>query len=125
MKPDILSKSDIKLLVDTFYDKAKINPVIGFIFTDVAKVNWEHHLPKMYAFWESVLIGGPPYGGNPMVPHLQLSKLTPLTEKEFSAWLSIFNETMNELFEGPVAEEGKARAANIAALMLCKIQSVK
>ena len=125
MKPDIKTQSDIKLLVDTFYDKAKVNPVIGFIFTEIAKVNWEEHLPKMYAFWESVLIGGPPYGGNPMVPHIQLSKIAPMTEKEFSAWLSIFNETMDELFEGPVAEDGKSRAANIAALMLHKIQSVK
>src|SRR5688572_5638817 len=121
MKVDISSSEDVKLLVDSFYNKVKLNPVIGFIFTDVAKVNWEHHLLKMYAFWESILLGGPPYGGNPMVPHIQLSKITPLTEKEFSTWLSLFNETMDELFEGPVANEGKARAANIAALMLYKI----
>ena len=123
MKSDITNSEDVKLLVDSFYDKVKVNPEIGFIFSDVAKVNWEHHLPKMYEFWSAILIGGPPYGGNPMSAHIQLSKQTPMGEKEFSAWLSIFNETMDELFEGPNATEGKSRAANIAGVMLYKIQT--
>lgn len=57
MKNDITNKGDIKLLVDTFYDKVKNNSVIVHIFNDIAKVDWEHHLPKMYSFWESLLLG--------------------------------------------------------------------
>ena len=47
--------NDIKLLVNSFYDKVKADTVIGYIFNDIAKVDWEKHLPVMYDFWENVL----------------------------------------------------------------------
>ena len=40
MKPDISTSADIRLLIDTFYDKVQADPSIGFIFNDIAKVNW-------------------------------------------------------------------------------------
>jgi hemoglobin len=123
MKPDILSRDDIKLLVDTFYDKVKSNPVIGFIFDEVAKVDWQKHLPKMYDFWSTIVLGDQSYEGNPMITHIRLSKITPLTEKEFSEWILLFNATVDELFEGANAAEAKTRAGNIARLMLFKIQT--
>lgn len=123
MKSDIVSRVDIELLVNTFYDKVKANPVIGFIFNDVVKVDWEHHLPRMYSFWASILLGETGFSGNPMQKHIELSRLTALTETEFSEWLLLFTQTTDELFEGQKAEEAKARAANIARLMLYKIQT--
>lgn len=124
MKNDITNRDDIKLLVDTFYNKIKANPVIGHIFNDIAKVDWEHHLPKMYSFWASLLLGEHSFSGNPMQKHIALSKLTTMSEVEFSEWLSLFIQTTDELFEGEKAEEAKTRAANIARLMLHKIQTV-
>ncbi|MFN8323687.1 MAG: group III truncated hemoglobin [Chitinophagales bacterium] len=124
MKNDITNKDDIKLLVDTFYDKVKTNSVIGHIFNDIAKVDWEHHLPKMYSFWESLLLGEKGFTGNPMQKHIELSKLTAMTETQFSEWLLIFTQTTDELFEGIKADEAKTRAANIARLMLYKIQTL-
>lgn len=113
---------DIKLLVDTFYDKVKANSVIGHIFNDIAKVDWDHHLPKMYLFWAGLLLGERGFTGNPMQKHIELSKLTPMTEIQFSEWLILFKQTIDELFEGPKADEAKTRAENIAHLMLHKIQ---
>lgn len=124
MKNDITNKPDIELLVNTFYDKVKTNKIIGHIFNDVAKVNWEHHLPKMYSFWASLLLAEHSFSGNPMQKHIALSKLTTMSEVEFSEWLSLFIQTTDELFEGEKAEEAKTRAANIARLMLHKIQTV-
>ena len=124
MKNDITNKSDIKLLVDTFYEKVKANSTIGNIFNDIAKVNWEHHLPKMYSFWASLLLDEHSFSGNPMLKHIELSKLTPMTEIQFSEWLLLFTQTTDELFEGKKADEAKTRAANIARLMLHKIQTV-
>ncbi len=120
---DITSVSDIRLLVDTFYEKVRSNTVIGYIFSDVAQVNWEHHLPKMYSFWGSILLGEHSYSGHPMGIHIDLSKKTTLSEKEFSEWLLLFTQTVDELFEGEKAHEAKLRAANIARLMLHKIKS--
>lgn len=123
LKKEIINHQDIVLLVDTFYEKIKKNTVLGYIFNDVAQVNWVTHLPKMYAFWGSLLLGEQSYSGNPMVKHIQLSKQTPMTEKEFSEWIRVFNQTVDELFEGEKAQESKQRAGNIARLMHHKIQA--
>ncbi len=124
MKNDISNRDDIELLVNTFYDSVKANVVIGPIFSDVAKVDWKHHLPKMYSFWASLLLGEHSFSGNPMQKHIELSKLTKMSNVEFSEWLILFIKTVDELFEGEKAEEAKTRAANIARLMLHKIETV-
>ena len=59
MKPDISTPADIRLLIDTFYVKVQADDVIGFIFNDIAQVDWPKHLPVMYAFWEFLLLGTP------------------------------------------------------------------
>jgi len=123
MFKDITSQDDIKLLVDTFYNKVKSSEVIGYIFNEVARVDWQLHLPKMYSFWSTIILGDQSYEGNPMLTHIKLSKLTQLTDKEFSEWLLLFNGTVDELFEGPNAVEAKTRAGNIARLMLFKVQT--
>ena len=48
MKKDIENREDIILLVNTFYNSVKENKTLGYIFNDVAKIEWESHLPKMY-----------------------------------------------------------------------------
>lgn len=125
MKTDITNRNDVELLVNTFYGKVKDNATLGYIFNDVAKVDWEHHLPKMYSFWASLLIGEHSYAGNPMVKHIALSQQTPLTQTQFTEWLRLFTQTTDELFAGPKAEEAKTRAADIARLMLYKIQTAQ
>jgi hemoglobin len=125
MKKDIENRDDVELLVNTFYDKIKTNAILGHIFNDVAKINWEEHLPKMYSFWASLLLGEHSYTGNPMIKHVELSKLTAMTATEFSEWISLFYQTLDDLFEGERANEAKIRAANIARLMLHKIEMEK
>lgn len=124
MKKDIENREDIILLVNTFYDQVKINPVLAPIFNDVAKLNWDEHLPKMYSFWSSILLGEHSFSGNPMQKHIELSKITAMTAFEFSHWLSLFNQSVDLLFDGAKASEAKTRASNIARLMLHKIQSL-
>jgi hemoglobin len=123
MLKDIENREDIILLINTFYSHIKVNKTLGYIFNDVAKVNWQEHLPKMYSFWASILLGEQSYTGNPMEKHLSLSKITPLTESEFNEWLLIFDKTVDLLFEGKTASEAKIRAVNIARLMLFKVQT--
>lgn len=125
MKPDILTRADVELLVNTFYDHVQKNEVLGPIFNDVAQVDWGHHLPKMYSFWASIILGEHSYAGNPMLIHLQLSRLTHLSETQFSEWLTLFTQTVDSLFEGENANEAKLRAGNIARLMLYKIEALE
>jgi len=122
MKPDITTRTDIELLINTFYEKVKTNDIIGHIFSDVAKVDWIGHMPIMYSFWASVLLDDRSYTGNPMPIHIALSKVTPMTNVEFNEWMRLFKTTTDELFEGTKADEAKFRAENIARLMLHKIE---
>ena len=111
---DIETSEDVKLLIDTFYTKVREDDVIGYIFNDIAKVDWVKHLPRMYAFWEFLLIGGENYQGNPLEPHRKINAMVPLTEAHFERWLSLFHQAVDELFRGLNAEEAKNRSRLIA-----------
>ena len=121
MKNDIASRKDIELLVDEFYRKVKKDEQIGFIFSDIAMVNWEKHLPIMYDFFENMLFYTGSYTGNPMELHKHISRLFPLTEGHFRQWNYLFSKTVDELFEGTTANLVKQRAKSIAAVMQIKI----
>lgn len=123
MKTDIRNRKDIEKLVNAFYEKVKTDEAIGYLFTDVAKVNWELHLPKMYDFWENILFCTANYEGNPMSKHKALHEKNTMTKAHFQHWIDLFNKTVNSLFEGPKAEETKNRAMNIATAMMYKTLS--
>ncbi len=121
MKKDIENRADIELLINSFYDKVRADDVIGYIFNDVTKVDWPHHLPIMYNFWEGVIFYTGNYSGNPMQVHKDLNKKEPLTPEHFKRWLQLFVETVNNLFEGDKAELAKQRAMSISTSIQVKI----
>jgi hemoglobin len=121
MKKDIANRADIQLLVDTFYTKVRADETIGYLFNDVAQVNWELHLPRMYDFWENILFQTGGFKGNPMVAHVQLHQKSPLTAAHFEQWLKLFLSTVDELFEGDKTELIKQRARSIATMMQIKV----
>jgi len=123
MKNDINTRADIILLVDSFYQRVQLNDKIGPIFTEIAKVNWTHHLPKMYDFWESILFGKAIYKGNPMLTHFAINDKAPLQTTEFDTWKNLFYQTVDDLFTGPNAETIKQKAQSIADLMHFKLNA--
>jgi len=112
---DIETSEDIKLLIDTFYGKVREDEVIGYIFNDIANVDWPKHLPKMYAFWGFLLLGLDTYQGNPLEPHRKLNEKIRLKGDHFDRWILLFHQTVDELFGGKNATEAKHRAHLIAA----------
>lgn len=123
MKTDIRNRKDIEKLVNAFYENVKKDVVIGYFFTNVAHVNWEEHLPKMYDFWENILFFTANYEGNPMVKHKELHKKSQMTKFHFQQWNTLFTQTVDKLFEGKKAEEIKNRALNISDMMMYKTLS--
>jgi hemoglobin len=121
MKKDIATRKDIEMLVDAFYSKIRDDEQIGFIFSDIAKVNWQKHLPLMYDFFENMLFYTGAYTGNPMELHKHVNRLFPLTEAHFTRWNYLFSNTVDELFAGDTAALAKQRAKSIAAVMQLKI----
>ena len=53
---DIETKEDLSFLMDAFYSKMLKDKEIGYIFTDVAHLDLEKHLPSLTNFWENMLL---------------------------------------------------------------------
>lgn len=121
-KKSLDSPEAIKRLVDSFYEKIQIDPLLSPIFTEVAQVDWEKHLPKMYAFWESIILGNNAYDGNPFRPHLAVNQKHTLTIDHFERWLALFSETLTEHFTGDTAEQVRQRATQIALVWNNKLE---
>ena len=117
------SREDIEFLVNTFYKKVAKDETIGFFFTDVAKVNWDLHLPKMYSFWETILFGHTTYKGNPMAVHFPINEKIPMEKRHFEHWVKLWTATIEENFSGEMAETAIYKANNIANLMGFKMET--
>jgi hemoglobin len=124
IKKDIQTRSDIKKLVSTFYEKLLKDKEFSHIFLEVAKIDVLEHLDIMIDFWESVLFQVGKYKGDTMETHLDLHQQHRLEASHFKKWLKIFNETIDELFEGEKATQAKERARTIAAIIKVKINNL-
>jgi len=119
-KKDIETREDLLLLMQEFYKKLLSDKSISYLFTDVAKINLDHHLPVLVDFWDSILFQTGIYQKNAMQPHLALHQQSPLTKHHFETWLRYFNASVDELFSGDNAFIIKERATSIATVMQIK-----
>jgi hemoglobin len=117
MKQDISGPEQVKVLVDKFYEKVNNDELLSPIFNENVKVDWQTHLPKMYKFWGTQLIGTADYNGRPFPPHMDLN----LDKEHFQRWIQLFLATVEENFSGKVAEIAKQKARNIAAVFQMKL----
>jgi len=119
---DIEDRKDIIQLVDTFYAKVLKNDAINYFFTDIAKLDFEKHMPRMYDFWESTLLHTASYAGNTLKVHKDLNEKSSLEKKHFDTWMGLFKETVDELYQGKTAELAKQRAQSIAMIIQLKMR---
>jgi len=114
---DIESREDIDAVMRVFYERALADDVIGYIFTDVAKLDLEHHLPIIGDFWETMLFQTGNYaqhGRNPIEVHKALHLRSNVSREHFTRWLEIFVLSVDEGFVGERADFLKMRANSIA-----------
>lgn len=122
--PDLEGRAGVERLVDAFYERVRSDELLGFIFDEVAAVDWKSHLPKMYAFWETVLFRSGGYAGNPLAAHAKLVPLTAMGRPQFDRWLELFRATVDALFSGENAEHIKNCAADMANVIHLKINRI-
>jgi hemoglobin len=104
-----IDEAMIERLVQAFYGRARLDPLIGPIFE--SKVHdWEAHISRMCAFWSSVALMSGCYHGQPMVAHLPL----PIDTPHFDRWLNIFAETARDICPPRAAVHFLERAHRIA-----------
>lgn len=96
--------------------------MLGPIFNKIIGTDWSEHLPRMYSFWDLVLLSAPGYGGNPVRKHVELDKNVTLNTPHFDVWITLWEKTVDELFEGELARTAKEKAGLMANLIRMKIE---
>lgn len=109
-----LSKEQLKELVIEFYDQVKADDLLGPIFNDVAKVDWEHHIPLLTGFWCNIMLGTNDYRGGAYGKHVALSQIATVTMQHFERWLMLFEKVAQAKLPEPDAKLIVERANMIA-----------
>jgi hemoglobin len=121
---DIEDRADCERLVRSFYGRAMADPMIGWIFVDVAKLDLEEHVPVIASFWETILLGRQSYSGGAFRPHAALHARVPLRSGHFERWLLLWRTTIDELFAGERAELAKAHAVRVGRAFLSRLEAL-
>ena len=121
-RPDLCDRIDIERLVKDFYGRVRADNLLGPVFDDIAKVDWETHIPKIADFWETALFRKGTYKRNPLRPHLQLSQKTSMDKEKFDRWLELFFATVDTHFSGENADHIKGIAADMSQVMQRRIE---
>ncbi len=118
MKTDINSKEDIALLIHFFYNQALNDDLLKPIFDEfIHQELWNIHVNNIINFWSMVIFKNDDYSGNVFSKH----KVMGLTKEQIDQWVSIFLESVNQLFSGTNAEEAKLRAVMLGNIFKSKI----
>ncbi|MDX1734071.1 MAG: group III truncated hemoglobin [Halioglobus sp.] len=116
-RPDMDSRENIGLFVDSFYAHLLQDEQLAPIFVDVAEVDLDVHLPHIKDYWCKLLLGEKTYQRHTMNIHRALHDKRTLEADDFQRWLAFFESTVDAGFSGPRAEKAKRVAAAIAANM--------
>lgn len=111
------NRSDINILVNSFYSKVRVDELLGPIFNaHISDDKWPEHLDKLIDFWETNLFGVAKFKGNPTQKHINVDKNLnySIEQKHFGRWLQIWFETIDELYEGEYADKAKNSARKMS-----------
>lgn len=119
-KKTIQSRADIEVIIKDFYAKMLQDPIVGFIFVDVAKIDLDSHIPLIVDFWSDIVFKqladnkAKLYQGNVLKKHLEINQLVSLKAGHFTRWLYLFEQSIDTAFTGDNADLMKYRAHLVA-----------
>lgn len=96
--PASLDEAQLATLVDRFYDKVRVDALLGPIFNPLVE-DWAVHKILMTSFWATVALGSGHYRGNPLAKHQPL----PIGALHFQRWLALWRETAGEVLDAASA----------------------
>lgn len=118
---DLEAGAPVQVLVNTFYDAARRDPVLGPVFNSIIGDDWSRHLPVMYSFWDSVVFGLGGYKGQAVAKHIDIDRKMPLDAAHFEHWIALWNKTVDSLYAGPNAALAKSKANMMLQLIQFKV----
>jgi len=121
VKKDISNRDDLYFIVSEFYKKLLNNNEMKYFFEKFQNKNTlEEHLQILVNFWDNILFYSGTYQKNAMQPHINLHEKKPFSKIHFETWLELFNQSIDENFEGENVQILKNRALSIATVMRIK-----
>jgi hemoglobin len=109
-----LTQAHIKKLVTHFYRRVQKDELLGYIFNDIAHVDWTHHIPLLCQFWNSIMLKTGEYHGSAYTKHVLIGKKIPIKEAHFTHWLDLFQQEAFKHLPMSAAEEITQKASLIA-----------
>ncbi len=124
----IQSRREVDFLVRRFYLKVREHAVLGPVFNQIVE-NWDHHLVHLSDFWEMILLQTGPGAGkfNPTKVHREVDAAVnfKIDQVHFGNWLELWFATIDQYFEGEVADYAKEHARRMAHMLFMRIWEVK
>ncbi|BBY37945.1 hypothetical protein MMAN_20790 [Mycobacterium mantenii] len=114
---DLATRADVEALLRRFYGRVMVDDVLVEPFEELRSKGLDSHIPVMADFWETALFRAGLYRGSALHAHRHIHRRTPLSSRHFVRWLTVWNETVDAMFQGPIAERAKIQGARIAWAM--------
>jgi len=112
-KPDLHDKAAVTLLVNNFYDRLLKDPLLAPLFLETAEINIQQHLPRIIDYWCKMLFQDTGYKRHTMAIHRQVHRQSNFTQQHFDTWLHYFEQSVDDTFSGPYAEQAKNTAGKV------------
>ncbi len=110
-----LEDNDLSHLLMSFYTALADDPLLAPYF---ASLDMRTHMPRIVAFWSTILFHTGRYSGNAFRPHLSMPGLT---AKHFARWVATLEHTLDARFAGENVERMKDLAQRIAHSMQLRL----
>lgn len=114
---DLAGRADVSALLERFYGRVLTDEVLAAPFAEIRTRGLQSHLPVMSDFWETALFHAGLYHGSALRAHQSVHDRHALTAEHFVRWLALWNDTLDQMYRGPIAERAKIQAARIAWAM--------
>jgi hemoglobin len=110
-----LRAEDLYETLVAFYARVETEPLLAPYFR---RVDMIAHMPRIEAFWATLIFHAGTYSGSAFQPHLAMSGLT---GRHFERWVATLEATLDARFAGPRTEQMKALAHRIAYSMQVRL----
>ncbi|HEY4216091.1 MAG TPA: group III truncated hemoglobin [Gemmatimonadaceae bacterium] len=112
--PD-LRDADLHDLLVSFYTRIESDSILRAYFADL---DVTAHMPRIVAFWSTLLFHTARYSGNAFLPH---QRMRALRAEHFAHWVGTLESIIDARFAGPHADLMKAFAHRIAYSMQLRL----
>ena len=110
-----LEEQDLGEVLDIFYARLGEDDVLRSFFEHL---DMAEHIPRIEAFWATIVFGSRRYADNAFAPH---QRMQGLTGEHFSRWIDALETVLDARFQGPATDRMKSAAHRIAYSMQLRL----